>query len=345
MSVSSKPPGNHVPRQKRDYFPYALVALVATALFFLLLLDRRSPIFSTPAGMAPFFFIVIAIATTLAHYAMRAPAPGSEETGGLWLQWHRSGPIGGALTGLIFLAIYWAYDWPAPNRTEVSERRINDMCILSQPVPDKQIIWGTPDPLSLIPGFMLVGMALGAVVGFAFPRWHRAMHRWVRISPALKWLSRPYPSGLLFGLVFGALIGAWLCPMIFSISDGRPFIRISTAAISVFLAVGFYLLFEVARHRHGMNSPAYITLTTVLAVGVLLTSLIWFLDAHIGISESAYCFFYATWNTELNQLKPGWLPAMAGAAYGAMCGTIAMSVASGYLIIRAAIAGDAMKTP
>ena len=90
-----------------------------------------------------------------------------------------------------------------------------------------------------------------------------------------------------------------------------------------------------------MNRSEYRTPATVFTVGVMLTSLIWALDAHLRISEAAYCFFYTTWNTELNQLKPGWLPALAGAAYGALIGTITMSVASGYLIIRAAIAGRA----
>ncbi len=248
------------PQAKHDFFPYALVALAVAALFFLLLLDRRSPIFSTPSGMVPFFFIVLAIAVILAHYAMSSPAPKREDTGRLWLQWHRSGPIGGALTGLIFLGIYWAYDWPAPNRTEISERQVNEMCTLSQLVPDELIIWETPDPIGLIPGFMLVGIALGLVVGLFFPRWHDFIRRQTHAAPTLHWLSAPYPSGLAFGVVFGALIGVWLCPLLFSISDGRPFIRVSTAAISVFLAVGFYLLFEVARHRHAMARTAYATL-------------------------------------------------------------------------------------
>ena len=325
------------PRKRHDFFPYVLVALTVAALFFLLLLDRRSPIFSTPSGMVPFFFIVLAIAAILAHYAMRSPVSGREDTGRLWLQWHRSGPIGGALTGLIFLGTYWAYDWPAPNRIEISERQVNEMCVLDQPVPDELIIWGTPDPVELIPGFMLLGLALGLVVGQVFPRWHTFIHRQTRLFPSVQWLASPYPSGLAFGLVFGALIGAWLCPLVFSVSDGRPFIRISTSAISVFLAVGFYLLFEVAHHRHAMTRAAYATLATVLLVGALLSSLVWFLDAQLGISATAYCLFYTTWNTQLNELQPGWVPAMVGAGYGAMCGAITMSVASGYLIIRTAV--------
>lgn len=327
-----------MPAGKRDLFPYFLVALIAASLFFLLLLDRRFPVFSTPAGMAPFFFIVLAIAATLALYAMRAPAPGSAESDGLWLKWHRSGPIGGALTGLIFLSVYWAYDWPAPNRVELSERRIHEICGVT--VPPELIIWTTPDPLTLIPGYMLVGMALGAVVGFFFPRWHKAVNRRLPRAPALSWLPHPYPSGVLFGLIFGALIGTWLCPMIFGISDGRPFIRLSTSAISVFFAVGFYLLFEVAGHRDSMNRATYRTLATVLVVGALLAALVWFMDAQLGISTTAYCFFYDTWNTRTNEIKPGWLPALAGAVYGAMCGAITMSVASGYMIIRGALAGD-----
>ncbi|TPW12314.1 MAG: hypothetical protein FD130_1796, partial [Halothiobacillaceae bacterium] len=321
-------------RQKHDFFPYALVGLIAATLFFLLLLDRRFPLFSTSSGMVPFLIIVSAIAAILAHYTMRSPLSRSEETAQLWLQWHRSGPIGGALTGLIFLGTYWAYDWPAPNRTEVSERQVNQMCQLSTPVTDDQIIWTTPDPLTLIPGFMLVGLGIGLVVGLLFPYWHKQLTRHTAATEPLRWLSHPYPSGVLFGLVFGALIGSWLCPMIFSISDGRPFIRLSTSAISVCLAVGFYLLFEVARHRQIMSRAAYITLATVLAVALLLTSLVWFIDAQLGISATTYCFFYDTWNTQTNELKPGWLPAMAGAAYGAVCGTLIMSVASGYLIIR-----------
>ncbi len=324
--------------RKRDFFPYILVGLVAATLFFLLLLDRRAPIFATPAGMAPFFFIVFAIALTLILFAMRTPAPADSISNGFWLKWHRSGPIGGALTGLIFLLIYWAYDWPAPNRVEISERWVNEMCGIHPPVPDELIIWTTPDPFSLIPGYMLVGMALGTVVGLLFPRWHGFMLRLAQRRPAARALSHPYPSGLLFGVIFGALIGAWLCPIIFSISDGRPFIRVSTSAISVFLAVGFYLLFEVASYRHRMNRAAYITLGTVLSVGVLLTSLVWLLDAQFSISETAYCYFYDTWNTHTNQLKAGWQPAIAGIIYGSMLGAIVMSVTSGYLIIRTAVA-------
>jgi len=322
---------------RHDVFPYVLVVLAVTALFFLLLLDRRSPIFSTPSGMVPFFFIVLAIAAVLTHYAMGAPAPKREDTSRLWLQWYRSGPIGGALTGFIFLGTYWAYDWPAPNRSEISERQVNEMCALSQPVPDELIIWGTPDPMGLIPGFVLVGTVLGLVVGGLFPHWHKFIYRQTSAIPVLRWLSAPYPSGLAFGMVFGALIGAWLCPLVFSTNDGRPFIRLSTSAISVFLAVGFYLLFEVARHRHVMTRTAYTTLATVLLVGALLSSLVWFLDAQLGISTTAYCLFYSTWNTQFNELQPGWLSATVGAGYGAMLGVITMSVASGYLIIRAAV--------
>lgn len=126
--------------------------------------------------------------------------------------------------------------------------------------------------------------------------------------------------------------------MIFSISDGRPFIRVSTSAISVFFAIGFYLMFEVVRYRHGMNRQVYVTLASVLGVGLLLTGLVWFLDTQLDISNTAYCFFYDTWDTRSNALKPGWLPAPAGAAYGALCGAITLSVASGYMIIRAAVA-------
>lgn len=326
------------PARKPDLFPYLLIALVAAALFFLLLLDRRTPIFATPAGMAPFFFIIFAIALTLGLFASRNPAPSISRRNGFWLKWHRSGPIGGALTGLIFLLVYWAYDWPAPNRVEISERRVNEMCHIVPPVPDSLIIWTTPDPLGLIPGYMLVGMALGLVVGLLFPYWHGWMDRLVRRYPVLRGLNHPYPSGLLFGLIFGALIGTWLCPLIFSVSDGRPFIRVSTSAISVFLAVAFYLLFEVASYRRQMTRAAYLTLATVLSVGVLLAGLVWFLDAQLGISATAYCYFYDTWNTQTNELKPGWQPAIAGAMYGAMTGAIIMSVASGYMIIRDTIA-------
>lgn len=326
------------PRGQHDYFPYVLVGLLAAALFFLLLLDRREPVFATSGGMVPFLFIVLAFTGVLAHYAARAPAPRSTVTGRLWLRWQRSGMVGGGLTGLIFLGVYWAYDWPAPNRSEISERQVNTMCQLDEPVPDALIIQTTPDPLDLIPGFMLVGMALGSVVGGLFPRWHRWLVRRAARRPAMNALTHPYLSGLTFGVVFGALIGSWLCPMIFSISDGRPFIRVSTSAISVFLAVGFYVLFEVARHRRTMNRAAYGSLATVLLVGASLAALVWLLDAQMGVSAAAYCFFYDTWNTELNQLKPGWLPAAAGAVYGAMVGAITMAVASGYVIIRAAVA-------
>ncbi len=323
--------------KKHDFFPYVLVALVAAALLFLLLMDRRAPVFSTPSGMAPFLFIVFAIAATLARYAMALPSPKRQDTRRLWLPWRRSGLIGGALTGFIFLTIYWAYDWPAPNRSEISERQVNEICALDQPVPDELIIWETPDPVSLIPGFILTGMFLGLVVGLFFPWWHKFIGEQTQATPSLRWLAAPYPSGLTFGLIFGALIGAWLCPLVFSVSDGRPFIRMSTAAISVFLAIGFYLLFEVARHRHAMTRTAYATLTVVLLVGVSLSSLVWLLDTQLDISTTVYCFFYTTWNTALDELQPGWLPVIAGAGYGAMCGAITMSVASGYLIIRAAV--------
>ena len=318
---------------KRDLFPYILVSLLAITLILLLLLDRRIPLFETPAGMVPFLIIISAIAVILGRFAMRSPPPRQDETVSLWLQWHRPGIIGGALTGLIFLGVYWAYDWPAPNRIELSERQVNQMCQIQPPVPDHLIIWTTPEVLSLVPEFLLIGTSLGLVVGLFFPAWHHLMQRmfW---PTSQRWITHPYPSGVFFGLVFGALIGTWLCPIIFSISDGRPFTRISTSAISVFLAVSFYLLFEVARHRNVMTRNAYFSMASVLTVGLLLTSLVWFIDSHFGISAAAYCFFYSTWDTSLNTLKPGWLPAIAGAAYGAMCGAITMSVVSGYLIIR-----------
>ncbi len=323
---------------RNHFFAYVLVTLVATALFILLLLDRRVPLFSTPAGMAPFLFIALAISLILALFAMRTAAPTTETANVLWMKWHRSGPLGGAMTGLIFLVVYWAYDWPAPNRFEISERRVNEMCSISPPVPDEQIIWSTPDPFSLIPSYALVGMALGTVVGLCFPYWYKWLERKLNGRQPFSVLAHPYPSGVLFGLVVGGLIGAWLCPLIFSVSDGRPFIRVSTSAISVFFAVALYLLFETARYRHLMNREAYQTLGTVLAVGFVLSGLVWFLDSQLGVSASAYCFFYDTWNTETNTLKPGWLPMIAGAAYGSMCGAITMSVASGYMIVRATIA-------
>ena len=325
------------PRKKHDFFPYIWVSLAVASLFLLLLLDRRSPIFFSTSGMIPLLFIMLAIAATLARYTMNSPLPRGEDAQKLWLQWHRSGPIGGALTGVIFLGTYWAYDWPAPNRTEISERQVNEICTLSQPVPNEMIIWETPDLAALIPEFMLLGLLLGLVISLIFPRWYTFIHRHTQAAPALRWLATPYPSGLAFGVIFGALIGVWLCPLIFSINDGRPFIRLSTSAISVFLAISFYLLFEITRHRHSMTQATYTTLAVVLFVGALLCSLVWFLDAQLGISTTAYCFFYATWNTELNELKPGWLSTIAGAGYGAMCGAITMSVASGYLIIRTAV--------
>ncbi|MCF6219214.1 MAG: hypothetical protein L3J94_10780 [Gammaproteobacteria bacterium] len=82
---------------------------------------------------------------------------------------------------------------------------------------------------------------------------------------------------------------------------------------------------------------AYASLASVLSIGVLLASLVWFLDAQLNISTTAYCFFYDTWNTQANELNNGWLPAIAGAAYGAMIGAITMSIAASYMIIRTTI--------
>lgn len=326
-----KPPRN----QRRYLFPYLLLGLIASALVLLLMLDRRTPLFATPAGMVPFFFIIFAIAVVLGLFTTRTTTPSDNHNDAtLWLKWHRSGPIGGALTGLLFLSVYWAYDWPAPNRTEVSERQVNQLCHITPPVPAEQIIWTTPNPADLVIEFALIGMVLGTVVSIAFPRWRRSLQRLTRNRGRLKVVTHPYPSGLLFGLVFGALIGAWLCPLIFSVSDGRPFIRVSTAAISVFLAVGLYLLFEVAACRHHMNRAAYATLTSVFTIAALLATLVWLLDAQLDISITAYCFFYDTWNSHANELTPGWRPAIAGALYGAMIGAITMSMTAGYMIVR-----------
>ncbi len=326
------------PKQfQHNFLPYILIALVVSALFFLLLLDRRTPIFSTPEGMFPFLFIAFAIALVLGLFALRAPIPHPNTYDRFWLKWHRSGPVGGALTGLIFLAIYWAYDWPAPNRTEISERQVNQICHIDPPVTNDQIIWSTPNPFDLIPEFMLVGLLLGTVVAVTFPRWHGRINLWAEHRPSFSALRHPYPSGLLFGLTFGALIGAWLCPLIFSVSDGRPFIRVSTSATAVFLAVALYLLFEMASYRYQMSKAAYATLASVLSIGVLLASLVWFLDVQLNISTTAYCFFYDAWNTQTNELNGGWLAAIAGAIYGAMIGAITMSIATGYMIIRTTI--------
>ncbi len=323
------------PRGRRDYFPFVLVLVLGSALFFLVLLDREAPLFSTPGGMAPFLFIVAAFAAVLAVYAARAPVYcqlGHKEP---LLRWRYFGAFGGALTGLIYLGVYWGYDWPAANRSEISERQVNEMCNLAEPVPEALIIQTTPDPLTLIPGFMLVGLALGLVVGLLFPPWHARLER----APIAAWLKRPYPSAIAFGLTFGALIGSWLCPIIFSISDGRPFIRFSTSAIAIFLAVGFYLLFEAARHRHSLSREAFATLISLLLIASSLAGLVWFIDVQLELSAQAYCFFYDTWNTHTNELEPGWRPLVAGAGYGAMVGVITMALAVGFMVVRTAVAG------
>ncbi len=322
---------------RHDLFPYLLVALLAASLFFLFLLDRQQPLFSTPEGMAPFIFILFAFSALLAHYASQASAFKMVQEGEPELHWRRFGIVGGGLAGLVFLAVYWAYDWPAPNREEISERQVNELCRLAEPVPPEWINQSTPDPLDLVPGFVGMGMALGLVVGLLFPWWYRRIEQSVKRHGRMGWLAHPYPSGLLFGVLFGALIGAWLCPIVFSISDGRPFIRVSTSAISVFLAVGFFLLFEMARHRHVLERRAYGPLAAILMVAASFSAAVWFIDSQFALSVSAYCFFYDAWNTRTNTLEPGWLPLLAGAAYGAMVGGITMSIASGFMVIRGVV--------
>lgn len=40
-------------------------------------------------------------------------------------------------------------------------------------------------------------------------------------APALLWLSHPYPSGVLFGLIFGAMVGT----IVMSVASGYMIIR------------------------------------------------------------------------------------------------------------------------
>ena len=323
--------------RKHDYFPYTLLSLIATTLFMLLLLDRRFPIFNSPSSMVPFLFIVFAIASILGRYATSSSALPVERTEELWVPWYRMGIVGGSLTGLIFLVTYWAYDWPAPNRVELSERRITEMCGLDYEVPQHLIQSGVPDPMALVLPCVLISMMIGLVVGITFPRWHRQLNKLANVFPSLRFMASPYPSGLIFGLVFGAAIGTWLCGYFFSFNDGRPLIRISTSAVSTFLAIGFYLLFEIARHRDVMTKTCYLALTNVLVIGALLTGLAWLIDAQLEVSANAYCLFYSEWDTETNQLRAGIVTRVTGAFYGGVIGAIVMSVASGYLVIRTII--------
>lgn len=323
--------------RNRDYYPYILLSLIAVTLFMLLLLDRRFPIFSSPSSMVPFLFIVFAIASVLGRFASSSGGVRQIQTEELWVPWYRMGIIGGTFTGLIFLTTYWAYDWPAPNRVELSERRISEMCELDFEVPQDLVQQGTPDPLMLVAPCVFISMVIGLLIGFLFPRWHRYFSQVARVWPPLGLLANPYPSGLAFGLVFGGLIGTWLCPYFFSFNDGRPLIRLSTSAVSTFLAIGFYLLFEIARHREVMTKACYLALTNVLVLGGLMTGFMWILDTQLGLSENTYCMFYSEWDTEFNKLKPGWIPKITGAFYGGIIGGIIMSIASGYLIIRTII--------
>lgn len=323
---------------KTDYFPYVLSGLVAVTLFLLVLLDRRFPIFASSSSMVPFLFIVFATVLVLARYTYNTvdglPAKQISE---LWVPWYRLGIVGGTLSGLIYSVTYWAYDWPAPNRVELSERRIVEMCQLDAPVAAQYIEQGLPNPLVLfIPGIFL-GIIVGMLVGLTFPRWRNLISYF---SQRIVWMSAfnsPLISAQTFGIVCGSLLGIWLGPFFYSYNDGRPLMRLSTVSVATFLSISFYLIFEIARHRNQLNKHCYRALSNVLIIGGALSGFVWLLDTQLNLSTNAYCMYYSEWDTVNNTLRPGWKTLTMGAMLGSMIGCIVMSLVSGYLVIRSVL--------
>lgn len=321
---------------KKDLFPYLLSGLLAFTLCLLILLDRRFPLFASSSSMVPFLFIVFATGLVLARYTnFAAPTaiPG-KSTKDLWVPWYRLGLVGGSLTGVIYTATYWAYDWPAPNRVELSERRIMEMCQLPTPVDTALIEPTLPSPLSIILPGVVIGIGVGMLVGLLFPRWRDWLFSLGARWPSLQFLTLPLVSGLVFGVVCGGLLGTWMGPYFFSMNDGRPLMRLSTVSVATFLSIAFYIIFETARYRHSLNKHCYRALTNVLIIGAFITAFVWLIDTQMDLSTSTYCMYYAEWDTVTNTLKPGWKPIAMGVIIGSTIGGITMTLASGYLIVR-----------
>ncbi len=323
---------------RTDYFPYVLSGLVAVALFLLVLLDRRFPLFASSSSMVPFLFIVFASVLVLARYTYNTVENlPDKKTSELWVPWYRLGIVGGTLSGIIYSVTYWAYDWPAPNRQELSERRIVEMCELDVPIAAQYIEQGLPNPWTLFLPGIFFGIVVGMLVGLTFPRWRNLLDYCSRRIKKLAVVKSPLISAQLFGIVCGSLLGIWLGPYFYSYNDGRPLMRLSTVSVATFLSISFYLIFEIARHRNVLDKDCYRALTNVLIIGGVITGFVWMLDTQLSLSTNVYCLFYDEWDTVNNTLRPGWKPIAMGAMLGSLIGCIVMSLVSGYLVIRSVL--------
>jgi F0F1-type ATP synthase assembly protein I len=234
----------------------------------------------------------------------------------------------GVLTSLIFLLIYHAIDFSAD--VDISERKVRSLCPALPNLPsDSEIVKGMPSLFSMVPEFAGLGIVAGIVIGLFLRKWQELLSIVFR-RRALAWLSNASVATVMFGVLWGFLLGGIFNTAFFGVSDGRPFMSITTAGTSAVISVLAYvsLLYVFLRRN---TAPVIINRIMVLVCGcVILGVSIYYIDLGLHLTQRAYCHFYEAWDTRRNLLQVDFKVWLVASIYGAAVGFTAMVVAAAY---------------
>lgn len=241
------------------------------------------------------------------------------------------GAASGVTTAIIFLVVYRLVDFNILE--DISERFVGRLCSIEQPPPDT-IIWPYPPTISLIPEFIILGLAAGLITAITLKPWEKLLFSWFGQS-RVAWLSGRVGSCMTFGIFWGFFLGGIFNTVFFSISDGRPFMSLKTAVMasvaSILLYVG--MLHAVGRKNYSEEvlNGFVILVATCLVIAIVGV----YIDRAVGLTEWAYCHFYEAWDTKRDQLQTNFNVWLIASLYGAYIGALVMAVVAGYLWVAA----------
>jgi hypothetical protein len=258
----------------------------------------------------------------------------------IWLLGVRNAIVGGLLTGPVFLFFYYRLDFARNGRPDISERFLNDLCPLQRPNAVVSFVSEYPQPLSLLPEFLGFGMLVGLVIGAILPGWRKWLASIGNTPRRKEGLNQPYFAAISFGVIFGTILGAAVNYVFFSQNDGRPFMKLSTAAFAAQVSVSLYLIFQLFSFWSSL-SPEAIRRVIVLGVFALIFPLLFLsLDYFGNLSVYSYCQFYQSWDSAKKQVVPGLRPIVVGALYGGWIGVLVMWTVGGYISATEAMMQD-----
>lgn len=243
--------------------------------------------------------------------------------------------LSGISTGLIFLISYYYLDFGLPE--EISERFLSKVCPPKLwpnfSVDEKDIIYTYPTFWKLFPEFIYFGAIAGMSVGFVFRAWKKFL-AYLSRNGKLLFVNKGLVPYLLFGILWGFILGGVFNNYFFAKSDGRPFVRISTAAFAAGISVCSYVLFAYLLHRKKFTEKSIYDFVALIVVAIVLSQLIAILDSNFNMSQNAYCRLYENWDSQSNVLENTSNTWLIGATYGSLIGSIVMLLVAGYERIK-----------